>query len=344
MGVLDTHGKDHVRKPTLYDVAKAAGVSHQTVSRVVKGATNVNREMKEAVEAAIVALDYRPNLLARSLANKRSNRIAAIVHDLHEVGPSTIIKGAGERAREAGLMLDVVGVDSSDEKALREAVRMVSTQELAGVFVIASTLAIQQVVDETTFRVPVYVGSTDDVLEDGLSASPNYVGTQLALDHLWGLGHRKYFTVAGPSSWQSAAARLTALESQLLVRGEVLLGIGEGDWTARSGYRAASEIPLDSATAVVVANDQMAIGVLRWLSERGVRVPQDLSVVGFDNIPESEFFNPPLTTVQLDLAQVGRVVVDRLRAMISAEPLGALANVVAPELMVRSSTSAPKMA
>jgi DNA-binding LacI/PurR family transcriptional regulator len=327
------------RASTIYDVAKLAQVSHQTVSRLVKGHTNIRPEIRVRVEAAIEALNYRPNMSARSLATSRSHRIGALVYEIVEVGPAKIMEGAAAGAREAGYLLDIVSLDPHDDRAIQQSIGLINQHDLAGVMVFAPTDGVMSAVEKNVhFSVPVYVES--DAIEPGVSGPTlNEQGVGLILDHLIAWGHRRFFHIAGPTDWFAARGRHRAYEEVLIARGLQSMGVLHGDWTSRSGYDAALSMPLDQGiTAVIASNDQMALGVLAAFDKRSVRVPEDISVVGFDDIPESRYFHPPLTTVRLDFDRQGRIAIDRLLRMIDgarvADPIAELK----PELFVRAST------
>jgi LacI family transcriptional regulator len=169
-------------------------------------------------------------------------------------------------------------------------------------------------------------------------------GVELMIDHLASLGHRRFFHIAGPDGWLAALGRSRAYESALHSRGLHSVGQAVGDWSARSGFEAAQRIPLDAGiTAIVAANDQTALGAISALEQRGIEVPRDLSVVGFDDIPESQYFRPPLTTVRFDFAQQGRTVIDRLLARIDDATSAPLAEAAQPIIVIRASSAPPSI-
>lgn len=300
------------KAPTIYDVAKLAGVSHQTVSRFVKGHTNIGPDIRQRVEAAVRSLDYKPNSAARALATSRRNRIGALVYELKEVGPNKIVQGASVRARQAGYLLDIVSLDPNDDAAIEQAIELINQQDLAGVMVFAPTDRVIDAVRRVRFTVPVHIES-DVPPAESTEVVPNEFGVTVVMKHLLDLGHRGFFQIAGPLDWPSSRARSAAYEKALLTPETFSAGTLHGDWTAASGYRAALVMPLDAnVSAVVVGNDQMALGVMAALTERGIRVPEDLSVVGFDGIPEAAFFRPSLTTVRMDLEGLGARAIDQL--------------------------------
>lgn len=328
------------KQATIYDVARAAGVSHQTVSRYLKGDPTVRPAMRERVQRALLELDYRPNWTARALATSRSHRIAALTHEISQIGPSWIAQGAAAGARKAGYFVDILSVDMGDHRSVREAAQLVLKQDFAGVLALASTDESRRAFEASRFPVPTLIEVEPEDYGTHPSRSASSRGVSMAIEHLADLGHRYFFHVAGPANWIPARNRELAYQRRLELRGLVSLGVARGDWSAASGYTSAASIP-PGTTAVVVANDQMALGVILFLAEQGVRVPKDISVIGYDDIPEAAYFNPPLTTVRQDLRSYGETLFRQLQARI--EELPGPADLVKPtELIVRSSTaSAP---
>jgi LacI family transcriptional regulator len=332
-----------VRKPpTLYDVAALAGVSHQTVSRLVKGHTNIRPEIRERVEAAISALNYKPNLVARSLATAKSHRIGALFFDrLDEVGPTRSVQAASDRAREAGYLLDIVGLDPRAISEIDKALELVSQGDVAGIMVFAPTDAVLTAVLKARFSVPVYIESDTVRPIDKKRPTANALGTRMATEHLADLGHRRFVHIAGPLDWFAARARRDSYDQVIAMRNLESIGVYEGDWSPQSGYEAALRIPHDAGvTAIVTGNDQMALGVLMALRERGLSVPEDISVVGFDDIPESRFFHPPLTTVRIDFDRQGAFAMERLLEMIDPEINVRPTDPLVAELVLRGSSAA----
>jgi len=299
------------RPATIYDVAELAGVSHQTVSRHLKGFEGIRPETRERVERALVALDYRPNLAARSLITGRSHRIGALTYEIDQVGPSRIVQGAAAAARHSGFVLDIVTLDAADEDGIAESLEVVNQHDLAGVIVLASSERVTTAFNKTVFRVPVYL-SMD---EDG-QGGPLGLAIDEIVGHLHALGHRRFFHLGGPADWLAAQHRYLDYAAALARRGLKSVGSYHGDWSAASGYAAIDMIPPD-VTAIVSANDQMALGALLALDRQGRRVPDDISVTGLDDVPEAAFYNPPLTTIHLDTVAQGAVALGRLLNQIS---------------------------
>jgi DNA-binding LacI/PurR family transcriptional regulator len=330
-------------RATIYDVAKLAGVSHQTVSRLLQGYDGIRPATRERVESALKELDYRPNLAARSLATSRSQRIGALVYELLEVGPSKTIQGASDAARHAGYVLDIVTLDPTDESAVDQAFAVMRQQDLAGILAFAPMDLLTDRIQHADFSVPLLL---ETLVDEGAAASHTSLsdaGMDQIIDYLVSIGHRDFFHVSGPMEWWASRNRAAAYEAALARHGLESRGSFEGNWSSASGYRTGLELPLDrGVTALVAANDQMALGLVRALSERGVSVPADMSVTGFDDIPESEFFLPPLSTVRVDYEQQGRNLMNRFLALIGDRHAIPDTPQRPPELVVRASTVAPR--
>lgn len=333
-----TEAQPSVERPaTIYDVARTAGVSHATVTRLLKGYAGIRPETRARVHEAIRELGYRPNLTARSLTTGRSHRIAALTHEITQVGPIKILEGATIAARDAGYLLDVITLDVHDPAAIRESIDRALQSDIAGVLALASTDEVTDAVKTSTFKVPVHLATGHDKLPTASKPADN--GLYPVLRHLADLGHRDVMHIAGPRAWVGARNRAREYEAAVLELGLRSRGIIHGDWSARSGYEAIGSLPDDlPATAFVAANDQSALGAILALNERGYRVPDDVSVTGVDDIPESAYYSPPLTTLRLDFAAQGRDAVRQLLALIDgAEPPPL--SLRPPELIVRHSTS-----
>ena len=314
---------------TIYDVAHAAGVSHQTVSRFLKGFEGIRPETRAKVVRALDELGYRPNLTARSLKSGRSHRIGALTHEISQVGPSRIVEGASAAARESGYVLDIVSLDARNPRDIEESLELITQHDLAGVLALASTDEMTRAFEATAFRVPAYVAAESDGLSDDPRAALSRIGLPALITHLAGLADRRFIHLAGPTEWSASRNRVRAYELAIEALGLQSVGILHGDWSARSGYQAIADlVETPDATAFVAGNDQMALGAMLALKERGLRIPEDVSVVGIDDIPEAAYLDPPLTTVRNDFETQGRAAMQQLLARI--EQTAARAVVVAP--------------
>jgi DNA-binding LacI/PurR family transcriptional regulator len=328
------------RRPTIYDVAREAAVSHQTVSRFLKGQDNIRADLRERIEHAVRKLDYRPNATARSLATRRSVLIGALLYGMSELGPSRSAQGAAEGAREAGYFLDMMSVDPGDPATIDRAIALIRERELAGLLIQAPTDGMLERVDRFTFDWPVLIEREPEFTADAAEPSHNGVGVTMLMEHLYGLGHRRFHHISGPLDWISARNRRTAYEQALAGSGLESSGMTSGDWSAASGYHAVMSIPHVRFTAVVAGNDQMALGAMRALYQRRLSVPADVSVVGFDDLPEAAFFQPPLTTIAQNFRAQGRLAIEELLHRIDGSSLASTGS-MAPVLRIRDSTAPP---
>lgn len=334
------HPKQRKRRPAVMaDVAQLAGVSYQTVSRVLHESPHVRGETRERVLAAIRRLDYRPNSMARALVTGRSRTLGVVSFDTTLYGPASTLLGIEQAAHEAGYAVSISSLRSLNRATVLAAIQQLRDQGVDGVAVIAP---LEAGVDALR-----YVKSDFAVV--AVEAGPNasipvatvdqLAGAVAATRHLLSLGHATVWHVAGPRDWTEAEQRILGWRLALEESGAAIPKPLRGDWTARSGYELGQRLlQIPELTAVLVANDQMALGLLRRLHEAGRQVPRDLSVVGFDDIPEAAYFTPPLTTIRQDFAELGRRCLHILLARIEgdAEPTRV---VVAPELVVRDSTA-----
>jgi DNA-binding LacI/PurR family transcriptional regulator len=326
------------KAPTIYDVAQVAGVSHQTVSRFLKGFEGIRPETRERVVLALDELGYRPNFTARSLKSGRSHRIGALAHEISQVGPGRIVEGASVAAREAGYVLDIVSLDTRNPRAIEESLALITQHDLAGILALAVTDEMTKAFQGAVFGVPAYIASESEDDPDDPRGALSRVGIPALVAHLAALGHRRIVHVAGPTMWSASRNRARAYESAVSALGLHSAGTLHGDWSAASGYRAIADLAeLPHATAYLVANDQMAVGVMLALKERGLRIPQDVSVVGVDDIPEAAYLDPPLTTLRNDFDGQGRAAVAQLLARIERSDLVPVV-VPPPTLLVRRSS------
>jgi DNA-binding LacI/PurR family transcriptional regulator len=320
------------------DVARLAGVSHQTVSRVVNDAPNISPQTRIRVEQAISRLGYRPNAAARALVRGRTGLVGVISTGSVFFGPASIQRSIEQAARDAGLFASSVGLSRLTRELLDDSVEHLMGQLVEGIVIIAGQDDALEVARSRTTRIPIVL------VEGDLSRAPLTVGVdqvagaRLATRHLLDLGHREIVHLAGPQDWTEGRARRDGWRAEMLSAGLRPPEPIYGDWSAGYGFAAAGAILGDArTTAVFAANDQMALGFLRAVHEAGRRVPDDISVVGFDDQPETRYFIPPLTTVRQDFDAVGREAITLLiRAMSGSRPQRP--DLIQPELIVRAST------
>jgi len=331
------------RGSIMRDVAKLAGVSHQTVSRVLNDHPHVRHETRLRVLDAMRVLNYRRNLAARTLATRRSGTLGIVGFETTLFGPASMLYGIEDAARTAGYFVTVTTVRSLERRPVIDAVDRLHQQSVEGIIAIAPKPAVTNALAQVSpdlARVCVGGGAGDDAVPT--VRIDNVAGARLATQHLLDLGHATVHHVAGPADWPEAQERIDGWRSTLYTAGAVVPPVRPQGWSAESGYEQGRALAADrSVTAIFCANDQIALGVLRALHEAGRRVPDEVSIVGFDDTPDSAYFLPPLTTVRQDFAELGRRSIALLLDSVDAAPRDAEHIVLLPELVVRNSTAPP---
>jgi DNA-binding LacI/PurR family transcriptional regulator len=333
------------RAPGVREVATAAGVSRQTVSRVLNDHPSIRPATRERVLAAMADLNFRPNRAARMLTTARSTTIGVLAASTSSLfGPASSIDAVENAARDAGYFVTVAHTSALDRPSIEAALDHLLAQAVEGIVVIAPQQRVQDAMAAVSLSVPsVTLHGAGAAGDDGVFVD-QVEGARLATRHLFDRGHRRIAHLCGPGDWAEARARRDGFLAEIAERGAEGLVTREGDWTAASGAEIAISLLADeTVTAVFSSNDQMALGVLHAARLAGRRVPEDLAVVGFDDIPEAAFFAPPLTTVRQDFAELGRRCVARLVSLIEGGGAGgagggvAFAAPVAPVLVERAS-------
>lgn len=324
---------------TFKDVAKLAGVSTQTVSRVTNGADNVAEETRQRVNAAIKKLGYVPNKGAQMLSRAQSRIIGIVSLDISLHGVALITNGIRHQAHEMDYATALSVLSDNSIEQYRSAVRELIAQQVEVVIVNApsSKEMAESLVEQFAQLTFVFIDVPQQAAVNQVNCD-HKAGAQLAVSHLIAQKHKAFLCLSGPMASTAASIRLKEWQRQIEHHGLELVACYEGDWQAQSGYHAIKTALLkgESFDAVLVANDQMALGVLCALSEFGVKVPQTVSVVGFDGIQDSEFFSPPLTTIKQDFNQLGRQAV-KLAMRTQAQDSQAACEVLPVSLVVRQS-------
>lgn len=320
-------GDGGVKRIGMRDVADAAGVSTQTVSRVLNDYPGIRDATRERVLAAVAALDYRVNNAARALGTSLTRTVGVVASDAVLHGPSAGIAALERAARARGRWISTAYTDSDDPADIDAAVRHLLDQGVDGIVLVAAHGATPLEGYDVPL-VPLY----------GESGIRQRDAAARVVDHLADLGHRRIVEVAGPADWREALARTAGVADAIARRGLAREGRVEGDWSAGSGAAAADAVAAHvraGATAVAVANDQMALGLMAGLAARGLAVPSDVSVAGFDDNPDAAFYTPALTTVRLDVEGEAAEAVARVLGDEPTLPAD-------PVLVTRASTAAPR--
>ena len=329
------------RQPNMYDVAKLAKVSHQTVSRVVNHYPSMRPETRARVEKAMEELGYRPNKAARALVTQRSRMVGILASDLSLYGPSGMLQAMEVGARQSDHIAVSCTVDPESEASVAEGIDHLADLGIDGLIVLVPQTKAVVAARKKLGRVPVV--TVDSMYRvDELSVSvDNFGGGQAATEHLLALGHTNIVHISGPKTWFEATARSSGYAAAMLTSG-LRPQIADGDWSADTAYTVGLEMNFEKrgVTAVFAANDYAALGVLKAASQRGIRVPEDLSVVGFDDVPESGYFIPSLTTMRQDFAELGRQALSLLLSQLDGRP-ESYSRPIVPKLIIRDSTAPP---
>lgn len=329
---------------TLYDVAEYAGVSYQTVSRVINQAAHVSDKTRQSVEAAMAALNYVPNRVAQQLAGKLSQTLGLVTTNLSLHAPSQIAAAIKSQAGKMQFNVVMSMQEAPDLAACKAAVHSLLSQRVDGLIVNvpldnAQALSLQ----EACGNVPALFLDVSPDLQANTTVFDPTEGARLGLEHLLSLGHRSIAILNGPQSSVSARLRFEGWQRILQQHQLEAVAVMEGNWSSLSGYEQVSRLLHTGKTpgAILVANDQMALGALRALSEHGLAVPADVSVVGYDDTEDSACFIPPLTTIKQDFRALGQASVNRLVELIHHPAAQPASQVLPVTLVERKTTAAP---
>jgi DNA-binding LacI/PurR family transcriptional regulator len=328
----------------MIDVAKLAGVSHQTVSRVLNASPAVRPEVSLRVQQAIQLLGYKRNPAARTLASRRSMNLGVITFGVSLYGPSLTLFGIADAARQLDYTSSLITLADINRDTLRDAFDHLREVAVDGVIVVAPVIGASDMIRGLAGNLPLVAFEPGAEIRRDCVATDEAGAARLATRHLLELGHETVWHLSGPPGWLGSEARIRGWRDELAAARRVAHEIWVADdWSAAAGYRAGRRIAAEGgAMAVFVANDQMALGLIHALHEAGRRVPDEVSVVGFDDIPEAAFFQPALTTVRIDFDAVGRGCVASLMDLMGARTAGAT-QPPPPELIVRASSAPPSL-
>nr|WP_165951332.1 LacI family DNA-binding transcriptional regulator [Streptomyces aquilus] len=324
------------------DVARLAGVSSQTVSRVSNGYAGVNEETRRQVLDAMRELGYRPNSAARALKRGEFRTLGVITFSLSTTGNVRTLEAIATAAAAEGYAVTLLPLAVPTQDEVRGAFSRLQELAVDAVIVIMEVHLLDAATINMPPRVQVVVADSDAGDRYTVVDTDQAGGSRTAVEHLLGLGHHTVWHLAGPEDSYAAQRRSDAWQATLTEAGRPVPPLVRGDWSAESGYRAGLELAArEECTAVFTANDQMALGLLRALHESGRRVPQDVSVIGFDDIAEASSFLPPLTTVHQDFAEVGRLCVQAVLRKLRHDDTPHGTTLVPTRLIIRESAAPP---
>jgi len=332
------------KRVTINDVAARAGVSRQTVSRVLNDEGVVAETTRARVLAAINELGYRPNAIARSLVSQRTYTLGLLTADFSDYTHARIIEGAEAEAREQGYLIFVSGADHSPDGEPLCCTPILSQHHAEGLFIVyhGSDHDSYEIFEHIPGDLPVvtvgYARSRKHIRTVGIA---NYQGARQATQHLVDLGHRRIAHITGPMQMYASQERRQGYTATLQEAGITPedCWVASGDWSSSSGYQATRQLLERNLgfTALFVQNDRMAMGALQALREHHLRVPQDVAVVGFDNIPSTPYFDPPLTTLHQPSYELGRTGARLLIDLINGKPARSTPIRLETDLVIRLS-------
>jgi DNA-binding LacI/PurR family transcriptional regulator len=332
-----------LRRPSLKDVAREAGVSYQTVSRVINGGGRVSVATRDRVLAVVTEIGYRRNDLARALVTSRSHAIGVIADASPKYGPVSTLAAVESAAREAGYTALVVTMSNPHPDDVSATFSSFAQRGVEGVVIIAPRVPLAQVAQEASASIPIVMLSPGEGSQHGITVffEDQGLGARLATRHLINLGHREIAHLAGSQDWLDGQVRLRGWQAELNAHRIPALAVRYGDWTGESAYRICLKMIADGLpSSIFIASDLMALGFIRALYENGLSVPDDISIVGFDDNEFAPQVHPPLTTVRQSFTTVGARCMEILLGLIAGQKVDTSPAV--PELVIRRSAAAPR--
>jgi DNA-binding LacI/PurR family transcriptional regulator len=332
-------GRPKNKRITMSEVADLAGVSYQTVSRVVNEMRDVAPRTRERVLKLLGEVGYRPNLTARELASQKSSVVGVVTFGTRYHGPTQIMVNIEQAAKEMGFSVMFTGIVEESINEIRRAVTELCSHQVRGVLIHLPIEIELRHLEKVCRDIHLVAVDSDFGFKTASVFVNQELGSRLATRHLIGLGHQRIGYLGAPLIWRAAKLRYNGWRKELAAHRLAESGYFVADWTAAGGFSVTRDLIIkhrEKISALVVANDQMAIGAIRAFEEQGMRVPNDISIVGFDDIPEAGFIRPPLTTIKQDFARLGKLsvqcLVDQLNGKVWHD------QTVRPKLIERSTT------
>jgi LacI family transcriptional regulator len=342
--------RQKVTRATIKEVAAGAGVSTQTVSRVINERPDVSPETRRRVQDVIEKLDYQPSALARSLIRQRSHTLGIVTAGLKFIGPSRTLSGITAAAEEAGYSLLLKELPNYYDNNIEPIFQALLSRHVDGII-----WAVPEIGDNRNWvhqlpidlNIPIVYLTMDPQENISVVSINNYEGGRLAISHLFEQGYRKIGHISGPLDWWEARQRMAAWQDGLKSAGVEIQDKlwTEGNWSSSSGAHAMNLLfaQYPDMDSIFVANDQMSLGVIQVIHQKGLRIPEDIGVVGYDNIPESAYFLPPLTTINQNQHEIAHVAVGEIIKIIESgwqesDPIIPNSTMLDPTLVVRQSS------
>lgn len=329
------------RQANIYDVARLAKVSHQTVSRVINNSSAIRPETRSRVVAAMQSLDYRPNQAAIALATSKTKMLGILASDTDFTGPASMVHEMERAARAQGYFVVTCGIDPSDVESVKAGIAHLKRLGIEGLAVVTPHVNAVKYVRENVQGIPVVTLEGMYRMDEPSVSVDNFAGAALATKHLIDLGHQNILHVAGPKDWFESTTRSSGYSTTMSEAG-LTPQIVDGDWEMETGFKIGSELDLaqKKITAVFLANDRMAMGFLHAMRLRSISVPEQISVVGFDDMEEAKYCWPPLTSVKQDFKALGDRAMQLLLQQLQGSKLSEPDQLV-PDLIIRQSTAKP---
>jgi LacI family transcriptional regulator len=340
----------HPSKPTIYEVAKKAGVSRQTVSRVINNHPDVAADTRARILGIIDELEYRPSAIARSLSQQRTYNFGLVTAGLEFIGPSNTLSGIAKKSEELGYGLYLKELSSFSANNIIPLIDWFLAHQVDGIIWAAPEIGpnrewVEEMIDD--IRVPIIFLTTKKRDSISIVNIDNYHGARLATEHLLAQGHSRIGHISGPLDWWESRQRLQGWKDALRDSGiepEDRM-VASGNWSSKSGKSAFLQLmaTFPEMDAVFSGNDQMALSIMQIACENNINIPNELAVVGFDGIPESEFFSPALSTIYQDQFEMGCIAVQELAKLVEErdkkEQQEPVYLTIKPQLIIRSSST-----
>jgi DNA-binding LacI/PurR family transcriptional regulator len=332
-----------MKKANIYDVAKLAGVSHQTVSRVLNNHPSLMPATRLKVERAIKELEYRPNQAARQLVTSKSRMIGLLVTGSELNGPSSILNAMERKARLAGYSVISISILPKSRESWREGIEQLRRLDIDGVITIAAPKELVAEVESALPSAVLVVVDTEPSKKFDVVNIDNLAGGKMATEFLIELGHSKILHITGPVDAYEAKMRRLGYE-QAMNKASLILEVVEGDWSIETGFTIGLTLSKIKRrpTAIFCANDHLALGIIKAFSQQDLLTPRDFSLIGFDDIPECAYFIPSLTTVKQDFDELGKLAINKMLAQLKERIIHEIL-VIKPKLIVRDSAQQLKI-